>query len=150
MSNVKNYSAQGGEKWVVKGELELTEGGRLLFYGKELKPLVGPADSEADTIAKLKADYNLLLARLYATGIVWADKVDLEDTILAALELLEDALVGEEPGQYPEGVYSAFVAAVETAQEVAAETGITQSQVDAAVAALAAALATFSEGVVSD
>jgi len=79
-----------------------------------------------------------------------ADKVDLEDTILAALELLEDALVGEEPGQYPEGVYSAFVAAVETAQEVAAETGITQSQVDAAVAALAAALATFSEGVVSD
>ena len=130
--------------------MELTEGGRFLFYGKELKPLVGPADSEADTIAKLKADYNLLLARLYATGIVWADKVDLEDTILAALELLEDALVGEEPGQYPEGVYSAFVAAVETAQEVAAETGITQSQVDAAVAALAAALATFSEGVGSD
>ncbi len=150
MSNVKNYSSQGGEKWVVEGKLELTEDGRLLFCGRDLRPVAGPADSEADTIAKLKTDFNLLLEKLYAAGIVWADKANLEDTILAALELLEDALVGEEAGQYPEEVYNTFIAAVETAQEVAAETGISQSGVDAAVAALEAALAAFSGGVVSD
>ncbi|WP_296972443.1 MULTISPECIES: hypothetical protein [Tepidanaerobacter] len=37
MSNVKNYSEQGGEHWVVEGELEIAAGGKLTFEGKELK-----------------------------------------------------------------------------------------------------------------
>ena len=37
MSNVKNYSEQGGEHWVVEGELEIVAGGKLTFEGKELK-----------------------------------------------------------------------------------------------------------------
>ena len=37
MSNVKNYSEQGGEHWVVEGELEIGAGGKLTFEGKELK-----------------------------------------------------------------------------------------------------------------
>lgn len=149
MSNIKNYSIQGGEKWVVEGELELTGGGRLLFSGGELKPVAGPEDSEAGTIAELKTDFNALLDKLYGAGIVVADKTALEEAILSALELLDGAAVGEEPGQYPEVAYNILLAAIETAQDVADGKGITQSEIKGAADALEAAMTTFEESAIS-
>jgi hypothetical protein len=35
MSNIKNYKEQGGEKWIVEGELEIGLSGKLTFQGKE-------------------------------------------------------------------------------------------------------------------
>lgn len=70
MSNVKNYSEQGGEHWVVEGELEIVAGGKLTFEGKELKPAENQADSEATTIAALKDDFNALLEKLKAAGLM--------------------------------------------------------------------------------
>ncbi len=70
MSNVKNYSKQGGEHWVVEGELEIAAGGKLIFEGKEVKPAENQADSEATTIAALKDDFNTLLEKLKAAGLM--------------------------------------------------------------------------------
>ena len=75
MSNVKNYSEQGGDKWVVGGTLEISAGGQLLLEGTPLahSPLssaVNQADSTATTIADLKTDFNALLAKLQAAGLM--------------------------------------------------------------------------------
>lgn len=70
MSNVKNYTEQGGEKTVIGGELEISSGGKLTFYGTELKPAAVQADSTASTIAGLVVDFNALLAKLKAAGLM--------------------------------------------------------------------------------
>jgi len=70
MSNVKNYTGQGGEKTVIGGELEIAASGKLTFAGAELKPAETQADSTASTIAGLAADFNALLARLKAAGLM--------------------------------------------------------------------------------
>jgi hypothetical protein len=143
MSNVKNYHEQGGGKWVVKGELELAGDGRLLFNGTELKPAPGQTDSKASTVAALKEDFNALLGRLFAAGLMVADKSDLEDIILMAMGVLEEAAVGVEPGQYPETVYDTLVAAIESAQTVFDIGGASQTQVDTAITTLETAVSTF-------
>ena len=99
MSNVKNYHEQGGKKWVVGGQLEITSGGKLTFKGTELKPALGQANSEASTVAALKEDFNSLLGRLFAAGLMVVDKSALETAITAALELLDGAVVGEYVGE---------------------------------------------------
>lgn len=73
MSNVKNYTEQGGEKTVIGGTLEITAGGKLTFEGLELKPCETQADSAATTIADLKSDFNILLAKLKAAGVMAAE-----------------------------------------------------------------------------
>lgn len=70
MSNVKNYSEQGGEKWVVGGEIEIAAGGKLTFQGTELKPAAVQADSVASTVAGAVADLNALIAKLKAAGLM--------------------------------------------------------------------------------
>jgi len=70
MSNVKNYTEQGGDKTVIGGALEIASGGKLAFAGKELKPAGFQADSAASTIAGLVADFNALLAKLKVAGIM--------------------------------------------------------------------------------
>ena len=70
MSNVKNYSIQGGGKWVVEGELELTGGGRLLFNGGELKPALSQKNSSAESVEELKNDFNDLLSKLKEAGLM--------------------------------------------------------------------------------
>ena len=148
MGNVKNYHLQGGEKWVVKGELELTDGGRLLFSGRELKPALGQTDSEASTVAALKEDFNALLGRLFAVGLMVVDKTALEAAITAALEFLDGAVVGEDIGEYPQVAYDALESAIETALEVVDAADVTQGEVGAAVVVLNTAVSTF-EGAVN-
>ncbi len=70
MSNVKNYTESGGEKTIIGGTLEITSEGRLTIDGTELKPAETQADSSATTIADLKSDFNLLLGRLKAAGLM--------------------------------------------------------------------------------
>ncbi len=70
MSNVKNYTEQGGEKTVIGGTLEIASGGKLTFAGTELKPSATQADSTAETVADLVTDFNALLAKLKAAGLM--------------------------------------------------------------------------------
>jgi hypothetical protein len=68
MSNVKNYTEQGGDSTVIGGTLDIATGGKLTFAGTELKPAAFQANSEATTVAGLVADFNSLLAKLIAAG----------------------------------------------------------------------------------
>jgi len=70
MSNVKNYTEQGGEKTVIGGELDIPTGGKLTFEGAELKPAAVQGDSIASTVTEIVADFNALLAKLKAAGLM--------------------------------------------------------------------------------
>jgi len=70
MNGIKNYTEQGGEKTVIGGTLEITAEGRLTFDGVWLKPVETQPDSTASTIADLKSDFNSLLSKLKAAGIM--------------------------------------------------------------------------------
>jgi len=70
MSNVKNYTEQGGDISVIGGTLDIAAGGKLTFAGTELKPAAFQANSEATTIAGLVADFNSLIAKLIAAGLM--------------------------------------------------------------------------------
>lgn len=70
MSNVKNYTEQGGDRWVVNGVLEVTEEGVLLLNGKPLIRAEIQEESTATTIADLKTDFNSLLQKLKYAGLM--------------------------------------------------------------------------------
>ena len=70
MSNVKNYTEQGGEKTVIGGTMEIATGGKLTFAGTEIKPAATQADSTAATVADLVTDFNALLAKLKTAGLM--------------------------------------------------------------------------------
>jgi hypothetical protein len=73
MSNVKNYTEQGGERTVIGGSLEIATGGKLTFEGIEFKPATLQADSSAVDVAALVTDFNALLAKLKAAGLMAAE-----------------------------------------------------------------------------
>ena len=66
MSNVKNYTEQGGEKTVIGGSLIIEEGATV----EGLPSADAQADSVASTIAALVIDFNALLAKLRAAGLL--------------------------------------------------------------------------------
>jgi hypothetical protein len=68
--NTKNYTQQGGDKTVIGGELEITAEGKLTFNGTELKPATLQEDSTAVDAAALVTDFNSLLAKLKAAGLM--------------------------------------------------------------------------------
>ena len=70
MSNIKNYTEQGGGRWVVNGTLEIGGEGQLILGGTSIAPAAHQADSTATTIADLKTDFNALLAKLQAAGLM--------------------------------------------------------------------------------
>ena len=70
MGNAKNYTEQGAEKTVIGGELVIRDGGKLLFNKQELKPAEFQEISAAKTIEDLKTDFNLLLEKLKAAGLM--------------------------------------------------------------------------------
>ncbi|MBP1920381.1 Head fiber protein [Youngiibacter multivorans] len=73
MSNVKNYTEQGGEKTVIGGELDIATGGKLSFSGSEMKPAVLQADSVASAVAGVVVDLNALIAKLKAAGLMLSE-----------------------------------------------------------------------------
>ncbi len=64
--NAKNYTEQGGEKTVIGGTLEIREGASV----RGLPAAETQADSEATTVASLVTDFNALLAKLKAAGLM--------------------------------------------------------------------------------
>lgn len=68
--NTKNYTEQGGEKTVIGGELAVTEEGKITINGVELKPAALQANSTAVDVADLVSDFNALLAKLKAAGLM--------------------------------------------------------------------------------
>ena len=72
MSNVKNYTEQGGDKTVIGGSLEIKEGASVT--GLSFPSAANQANSTASTIAGLVTDFNALLAKLKAAGLMAADK----------------------------------------------------------------------------
>ncbi|NLB82274.1 MAG: Head fiber protein, partial [Clostridiaceae bacterium] len=74
--NTKNYTEQGGEKTVIGGQLDIAEGGTFSFNGAEFSPDNLPKaaayqdDSEASNTAELVEDFNRLLGKLKAAGLM--------------------------------------------------------------------------------
>lgn len=74
--NIKNYTEQGGERTVIGGELSIVEGGELTFQGVEFSPdklpkqIAYQVDSVASNTSGLVADFNRLLDKLKASGIM--------------------------------------------------------------------------------
>ena len=69
--NAKNYTEQGGEVTHIGGKLVIEEGGSVEgLPSSAFTPAEAQADSEATTIAALKDDFNGLLAKLKAAGLM--------------------------------------------------------------------------------
>lgn len=66
----KNYMEQGGEKWIVGGALEILPGASVMG----LPVAANQADSTASDVAGLVADFNALLTKLKAAGLMEADE----------------------------------------------------------------------------
>lgn len=67
--NTKNYMEQGGEKLVIGGTMEILPGASVTG----LSVAENQADSTATDIAGLVADFNALLSKLKAAGLMEAD-----------------------------------------------------------------------------
>jgi len=67
--NAKNYTEQGGDVTHIGGKLIIEDGGSI----EGLPAAENQADSEASTIAALKEDFNGLLDKLKAAGLMVAD-----------------------------------------------------------------------------
>lgn len=67
---IKNISEQGGDKWIVGGVLFITKEGKLVLDDIPITRATNQVDSNAATIADLKADFNALLAKLKVAGLM--------------------------------------------------------------------------------
>lgn len=84
MSNItKNYAAQGGDEWVIGGQLTFLPGatvqgaeGLLDSPMNTDAQLPYVADSTATTAAALREDFNALLKALRAAGLMAAEAVE--------------------------------------------------------------------------
>ena len=65
--NGKNYMEQGGDKWVIGGTLEIKEGASVTA---EVPQAANQADSVAEDVSTLVSDFNGLLAKLKAAGLM--------------------------------------------------------------------------------
>ena len=72
--NAKNYTEQGGEVTHIGGKLVFDEGASV----EGLLCADNQAASEATTVAALKEDFNGLLTKMKAAGLMSADEVEPE------------------------------------------------------------------------
>lgn len=70
--NAKNYMEQGGDKWVIGGTLEIKEGASVTGLPGVPQAAAQP-DSIAENVSGLVTDFNALLAKLRAAGLIAAD-----------------------------------------------------------------------------
>ena len=68
--NTKNYTEQGGDKTVIGGTLEIKQEASVTG----LPIAENQADSTATDVAGLASDFNALLAKLKAAGLMVADE----------------------------------------------------------------------------
>ncbi|WP_407270888.1 glycosyl hydrolase family 95 catalytic domain-containing protein [Radiobacillus sp. PE A8.2] len=77
-----------------------------------------------------------------------ADTEQLEDALDTATDLVDQAVIGEEPGQYPQEAVDTLEAAITAAEAVLAEEATDQAAIDAAVKALEQAIEQFENEVI--
>lgn len=73
----KNYSEMGGDKLVIGGEIDVTNGtvtGLKLADVSDVSQADNQAASTASTVAGAVADLNALLTKLKAAGLMAADE----------------------------------------------------------------------------
>ncbi|MBT3320191.1 MAG: Head fiber protein [Clostridia bacterium] len=80
MSNVKNYMEQGGERWIIGGTIEMSDGTHIVLGAQTLKAILDAKlnaqtaafqeDSTASDVAGAVADFNAMLAKLVAAGLM--------------------------------------------------------------------------------
>lgn len=70
MGNTKNYSDQGGDKWVINGTLEVSNTGQITIQGQPLTRAKHQPESTATTVSELKSDLNALLTKLKLAGLM--------------------------------------------------------------------------------
>ena len=97
------------------------------------------------TVIEAAADSKNIEIREPGPGV---DKTALTAAINNAQNLYDTAVVGTEPGQYPQEAKDALYAAINEAKAVRDDPGATQSQVDSAVIALNDAVETFKTSVI--
>lgn len=68
--NVKNYMEQGGDKWVIGGTLEIRRASVTGLPAAEVPQAANQADSVAEDVSTLVSDFNGLLAKLKAAGLM--------------------------------------------------------------------------------
>ena len=69
--NGKNYMEQGGDKWVIGGTLEIKAGASVTgLPAAEVPQAANQADSAAEDVSTLVSDFNGLLAKLKAAGLM--------------------------------------------------------------------------------
>lgn len=67
----KNYMEQGGDKWVIGGTLEIKEGATVTgLPGGSNPQAAAQSDSTATDAAGLVTDFNSLLGKLRAAGLM--------------------------------------------------------------------------------
>ena len=69
--NAKNYTEQGGDVTHFGGKVIFEEGCEV--EGNSFTPAANQADSTATTVAALKDEFNALLTKLKAAGLMEAD-----------------------------------------------------------------------------
>lgn len=75
--NTKNYTEQGGETTHIGGKLVIDEGGSVEGLPSADVPVMdNQVDSTAETLASLVEDFNSLLSKLKAAGLMEADSED--------------------------------------------------------------------------
>lgn len=72
--NVKNYTELGGEVTHIGGKLIFDEGASVEGLPLSFTPAENQVESDATTVAALKADFNALLSKLKAARIMAADE----------------------------------------------------------------------------
>lgn len=72
MSTTKNYTEQGGDVTHIGGNLVFDEGASVEGLPGST-PAENQAESAATTVAALKEDFNTLLSKLKAAGLMTAD-----------------------------------------------------------------------------
>ena len=72
MSTTKNYTDQGGDVTHIGGKLVFDEGASVEGLPGST-PAENQAESAATTVAALKEDFNTLLSKLKAAGLMTAD-----------------------------------------------------------------------------
>ena len=71
--NTKNYTEQGGDKTVIGGTIEIKEGATVTGLPSSFTPAENQAASVADDITTLLSEFNALLLKLKAAGLMTAD-----------------------------------------------------------------------------
>ena len=74
--NAKNYTEQGGDVTHIGGKLIFEEGSSVEGLPSSFTPAENQTASEATTVVAMKEDFNSLLAKLKAAGLMTADDTD--------------------------------------------------------------------------